>query len=178
MFFRLYIIQGGKVAMKGGEGPLNYKLEDAADWLQEHFRKWRGKMHQVCEWWSCSKMASMPADLFWCAEFDVEPLFWKYISIKILFTQHLTYRLCLLLRQCLIMCTLQDLLEMIPADRTLHTFIFLEAIDILWKWENMIAASFGSTQGVRLRIIQTILRSPGVCTARVRTMYNAHTHSP
>ena len=39
MFFRLYIIQGGKVAMKGGEGPLNYKLEDAADWLQEHFRK-------------------------------------------------------------------------------------------------------------------------------------------
>ena len=38
-FLRLYIIQGGKVAMKGGEGPLNYKLEDAADWLQEHFRE-------------------------------------------------------------------------------------------------------------------------------------------
>ena len=38
LLFRLYIIQGGKVAMKGGEGPLNYKLEDAADWLQEHFR--------------------------------------------------------------------------------------------------------------------------------------------
>ena len=35
---RLYIIQGGKIVMKGGEGPLNYKLEDAADWLQDHFR--------------------------------------------------------------------------------------------------------------------------------------------
>ena len=37
--FRLYVIHEDKVAMKGGEGPLNYKLEDAADWLQEHFRE-------------------------------------------------------------------------------------------------------------------------------------------
>ena len=36
---RLYIIQGGKIVMKGGEGPLNYKLEDAADWLQDHYRE-------------------------------------------------------------------------------------------------------------------------------------------
>jgi len=36
---RLYIIQGDKVVMKGGEGPLNYKLEDAADWLRDYFRE-------------------------------------------------------------------------------------------------------------------------------------------
>ena len=24
--------------MKGGEGPFNYKLEDAADWLQDFFQ--------------------------------------------------------------------------------------------------------------------------------------------
>ena len=33
---RLYIIKDGKIAMKGGEGPYNYKLEDVTDWIREN----------------------------------------------------------------------------------------------------------------------------------------------
>ena len=38
-FPRLYIIHDGKVAMKGGEGPLNYKLEDAARWIRNYLQE-------------------------------------------------------------------------------------------------------------------------------------------
>ena len=38
-FSRLYIINDGKIAMKGGEGPYNYRVNDVADWIRDNFEK-------------------------------------------------------------------------------------------------------------------------------------------
>ena len=34
---RLYIIEAGKIAYRGGEGPFDYKPEEVAGWLAERF---------------------------------------------------------------------------------------------------------------------------------------------